>query len=101
MERFDEKPLRIPVLDKYKESGKLHILGKVETGVLKTGDSILCNPGSVRFFFLIVRVGVFFLHFPILCTCSSRAFFVRTISDTRVDLQGFANSKRRECHYRG
>eukprot|EP01127_Copromyxa_protea_P003078 TRINITY_DN12949_c0_g1_i1.p1 TRINITY_DN12949_c0_g1~~TRINITY_DN12949_c0_g1_i1.p1 ORF type:complete len:562 (+),score=176.15 TRINITY_DN12949_c0_g1_i1:48-1688(+) len=46
MERFDEKPLRIPVLDKFKESGKLHILGKVETGVLRTGETILCNPGA-------------------------------------------------------
>lgn len=57
MERFDEKDLRIPVLDKYKESGKLHIMGKVETGVLKTGDTILSNPGSVRRFVGITNMG--------------------------------------------
>jgi len=49
LDRLDEKELRIPVLDKYKESGKLHVLGKVESGVLKTGDTILSNPGSVIF----------------------------------------------------
>jgi len=47
--RLDETELRIPVLDRYKESGKLHIMGKVETGVLKTGDTILSNPSSVQF----------------------------------------------------
>lgn len=59
MERFDEKELRIPVLDKYKESGKLHILGKVETGVLRTGDTILCNPGTVFIIFIFLHVHVF------------------------------------------
>lgn len=49
LDRQDEKPLRIPVLDRYRESGKLHILGKVECGVLRTGDTILSNPGSASF----------------------------------------------------
>jgi peptide chain release factor subunit 3 len=48
LDRLDSSPLRIPVLDKYKEGGRVYILGKVETGVLKTGDSILVNPGNVQ-----------------------------------------------------
>jgi peptide chain release factor subunit 3 len=47
LERMDEAPLRIPVLDKYKESGKTYILGKVESGCLKTGDDLIANPGQV------------------------------------------------------
>jgi peptide chain release factor subunit 3 len=48
LERMDELPLRIPVLDRYKDSGKTVIMGKVETGVLKTGDEILCNPNNIK-----------------------------------------------------
>jgi peptide chain release factor subunit 3 len=48
LERLDESPLRIPVLDKYKESGKVFVLGKVEAGVLRTGDDILIMPGNVK-----------------------------------------------------
>jgi len=47
LDRQDQMPLRIPVLDKYKESGKTYILGKVEYGCLKTGDEIVSNPGNV------------------------------------------------------
>eukprot|EP01126_Amoeba_proteus_P021416 TRINITY_DN2175_c0_g2_i1.p1 TRINITY_DN2175_c0_g2~~TRINITY_DN2175_c0_g2_i1.p1 ORF type:complete len:601 (-),score=148.78 TRINITY_DN2175_c0_g2_i1:61-1737(-) len=49
LDRQDEKPLRIPVLDRYKESGKLHVLGKVECGVLRTGDVISAHPGGTTF----------------------------------------------------
>jgi len=49
LERMDERELRIPVLDKYKEAGKLHIMGKVETGILRTGDTILSHPNSIGF----------------------------------------------------
>jgi len=48
-ERLDEMPLRIPVLDKYRESGKLYIMGKVETGVIKQGDEIFINPNGMKF----------------------------------------------------
>lgn len=47
-ERLDEKPLRIPVLDKIKEDGKIIILGKIETGILKIGDEIICNPNNIK-----------------------------------------------------
>lgn len=49
LERADEAPLRIPILDKYKESGKVFILGKVEQGILRSGDDILLQPGNVKF----------------------------------------------------
>jgi len=40
--------LRIPLLDRYKESGKTILMGKVETGVLKIGDDIYCNPNNIK-----------------------------------------------------
>jgi len=46
-ERLLQYPLRVPVLDKYKENGKTFILGKIETGMLKVGDSIVSNPGCL------------------------------------------------------
>jgi peptide chain release factor subunit 3 len=47
--RLDTAPLRIPVLDRYKESGKLVILGKIEAGVLRTGDTVCVVPGGHTF----------------------------------------------------
>lgn len=47
-ERLNEKPLRIPVLDKIKEDGKFLIMGKIETGVLKVGDEIICGPNNIK-----------------------------------------------------
>lgn len=47
-ERLDEKSLRIPILDRIKEDGKTIILGKIETGVLKIGDEIICNPNNIK-----------------------------------------------------
>jgi len=48
LERMDQYPLRIPVLDKYKLSGRLIVLGKVESGVLKAGDTLCINPGQLK-----------------------------------------------------
>jgi len=48
LERMDELPLRIPVLDRYKESGKTIIMGKIETGVLRVGDELVCNPNNIK-----------------------------------------------------
>lgn len=47
-ERLNEKPLRIPVLDKIREEGKMMILGKIETGILKLGDEIVCHPNNIK-----------------------------------------------------
>jgi peptide chain release factor subunit 3 len=47
--RLDASPLRVPVLDKYKEAGKIIILGKIEAGVLKTGDMVTVVPGGGQF----------------------------------------------------
>jgi len=47
--RMDTATLRIPVLDRYKEAGKLVILGKVEAGILKTGDNLQMSPGGIQF----------------------------------------------------
>jgi len=47
--RLDASPLRIPVLDKYKEAGRVVILGKVEAGVVKTGETLTIVPGGTQF----------------------------------------------------
>jgi len=47
--RLDASPLRIPVLDRYKQAGKLVILGKIEAGVLKTNDTLVVHPGGIQF----------------------------------------------------
>ena len=47
-ENLNSKPLRIPILDKYKDEGKIVIMGKVETGVLKCGDNIMINPNNIK-----------------------------------------------------
>ena len=47
-ENLDKKPLRIPILDKYKDEGKIVIMGKVETGILQCGDHIIVNPNNIK-----------------------------------------------------
>jgi len=46
LDRLNESPLRVPVLDKFKESGKTYIIGKVESGVLNLGDTIVISPSK-------------------------------------------------------
>lgn len=43
-ERDPAGPIRLPVVDKYKESGSLIVLGKVESGTIRTGDKLLLAP---------------------------------------------------------
>jgi len=47
--RMDTAPLRIPVLDKYKEAGRLIVLGKIEAGVLRIGDTVNVVPSGAQF----------------------------------------------------
>jgi len=47
--RLDTSPLRIPVLDRFRETGRLIILGKVEAGVLRTGEALVVHPGGTSF----------------------------------------------------
>jgi len=49
LSRLDTSPLRIPVLDRYKEAGKLIILGKIEAGILQSGDVLEIQPGGKQF----------------------------------------------------
>ncbi|KAL6071808.1 G1 to S phase transition 2 [Balamuthia mandrillaris] len=46
--RKADGPLRIPVLDKYKEAGKLIIMGKVESGTIAMGQDVMVMPGRQR-----------------------------------------------------
>ena len=36
--------LRIPIIDRYKDSGKIIIMGKVESGILRKGDELVISP---------------------------------------------------------
>lgn len=40
------QPLRIPILDKYKENGKTYILGKVESGIITDTSNIVIYPAK-------------------------------------------------------
>lgn len=39
-------PLRIPLLDRYKEAGKVFAMGKVDGGRVKVGDVLVAHPGG-------------------------------------------------------
>ena len=44
--RDPKAPLRIPILDKLKDSGKLIIQGKVESGTIFLGQKVVVMPGK-------------------------------------------------------
>jgi len=46
-ERNENAPLRIPVTDRYKEMGLVHILGKVEGGVIQKGQNVVLMPSKI------------------------------------------------------
>lgn len=47
IERNAEGPLRVPVLDRYYERGTM-VMGKVESGILRTGQKILLMPTTSK-----------------------------------------------------
>lgn len=47
-QRNEGGPLRIPILDRYKENG-LHVLGKVESGIVKYGATYTISPTKIQF----------------------------------------------------
>jgi peptide chain release factor subunit 3 len=47
IERNETAPLRVPVLDKFKERGVLFVMGKVESGTVKRGDTCVLMPGRI------------------------------------------------------
>lgn len=42
-QRNENGPLRIPILDRYKDAG-IHIMGKVESGIIKYGSTYTLMP---------------------------------------------------------
>lgn len=46
MPRNPDVPVRIPVIDRYKEMGLLHVVGKVEVGTLTRGDTLALVPSQ-------------------------------------------------------
>jgi peptide chain release factor subunit 3 len=44
MARDPEGPVRIPVIDRYKEMGLLNVVGKVEVGTLTRGLRLTVSP---------------------------------------------------------
>jgi len=47
IERNPNAPLRIPLIDKYKDRGYTMVLGKVESGTINKGDNLFIMPGRV------------------------------------------------------
>jgi len=46
--RLKDAPLRIPILDKYKEMGLLNLIGKVEAGRIRVGQGCILMPGNIK-----------------------------------------------------
>lgn len=49
--RLKDAPLRIPIVDKYRDAGKTWAFGKVESGTLVVGQQVAIYPNKVIFFF--------------------------------------------------
>jgi peptide chain release factor subunit 3 len=43
-ERSPDAPFRMPLVDKYKEDGKVWVMGKTEAGVVRRGDALMIMP---------------------------------------------------------
>lgn len=52
-ERLYETPLRLPVVDKYREMGTTVVIGKLESGTIKKGDQLIIMPGKVLSYYLL------------------------------------------------
>jgi len=39
-----EGPIRIPIIDRYKEQGRFVVMGKIESGVVREGDDLVISP---------------------------------------------------------
>lgn len=50
MNRNADGPLRIPILDRYRDAGCTVALGKIESGTVSVGDIITIMPNRVCFF---------------------------------------------------
>jgi len=48
-ERDEKAPLRIPVIDRQKEMGLVHIMGKVESGTVSKGQTLMLMPNKATF----------------------------------------------------
>jgi peptide chain release factor subunit 3 len=47
-ERREDAPVRIPVLDRYKDQG-IYLLGKIESGIVKYGSTYTIMPSKINF----------------------------------------------------
>lgn len=47
LERNATAPLRMPVVDKFKDRGSLSIMGKIEFGTVTKGDIVCVMPNKV------------------------------------------------------
>ena len=55
LSRDSEGPVRLPVLDRYKEKGTTVVLGKLESGTLKVGDMVTMMPNKVSYSIVMAR----------------------------------------------
>ena len=47
LDRLTSAPLRIPIIDKYRDRGATVALGKVESGAVSKGDQLVVMPGKI------------------------------------------------------
>jgi peptide chain release factor subunit 3 len=47
LDRHVDWPVRVPVIDKYRDGGKTWVSGKVETGSVTKGQQLIIVPGKV------------------------------------------------------
>jgi len=57
IKRNEKGPLRVTVLDRYREQGNIYLLGKIESGILKQGDSYLLMPSKQQLEVTKISVG--------------------------------------------
>jgi len=48
MERLMDYPFRAPVIDKFRDGGKLWVSGKVETGIVSVGTQVIFMPSNLK-----------------------------------------------------
>ena len=48
LDRLIDWPVRLPVIDKYRDGGKTWVCGKVETGSITKGQQLHLVPGKVK-----------------------------------------------------
>jgi peptide chain release factor subunit 3 len=80
-----DKALRIPVIDRYKDGGKVVFLGKIESGTIRRGEKIVIMPNKTQ-----AEVGRIKLH-------HMEVDVARAGENVTITMKGMENMKEGEC----